>query len=396
MKKIFWISFLAFFVILIPTLSNATLCDTQQVTGPQNLLTQSSSENKIEIMIQVGIYEIDLSNLSAEVDIVLTVQFPYERESDDLDVWIAGGGDASISCTLLERDNTKTSYTGTHSRTHWLIGGNPELYPFESYHINFPIFPSTSQWEFDFGFIFGERSSASFQGDKRRALTEIFKTENESNIVQVSFKNYPLSTVGLEGQYQEYYPMLRVHIEREERFGTLILSPVFFAYAFLVFSFMIKVPESPKRKRDLGGSLRNRLTIYLVLFTFSIGFFFSIGSISPYSFVLSLAEVLVLNLSICVSLSGIFSIVSSTTFKNLNLAALISCVVSTYFVLWSPFLGNMTMPVLIVLLIPMLIFLIASAVSMLLWLHRAEFKVVKNELMKGLRRIGRKLKRKRG
>lgn len=388
MKRIFLIP-LALCAFLVPILSNATLCDAQQVTGPQNLLTQSSSENKIEVEIQIGIYEIDVSNLSAEVDIVLTVRFPYKREIDNLDIWITGGGDASISCTLLERENTRTSYMGTYSRTHWLIGGSPEFYPFESYYINFPIFPHISQWEFDFGFIFGERSSASFQGDKTRDLMRTFKTKDAINAVQVSFENYGITTYGPEGQYIENYPMLRVHIEKEERFGILILSPVFLAYAFLASSFMIKVPGAPKRKRDLGVNLRNRLTIYLALFAFSIGFFFSIGSISPSE--LSLAAVLGLNLSICVSLSGIFSIASNTISKNLNLVALISCAVSTYLVLWSQFLGGTTI-VSITLGVPILIFLIPALI--ICWLHRTEFKVVKNELMKGVRKSSSKLKRK--
>lgn len=360
MKRIFLVS-LTFCTFLVPILSNATLCDAQPVTGPQNLLTQSSPENKIEMDIRVWIHDVNLTNLGAEVTIFLKVQFPYKRVSDNLDVWLFGDGEASISCTLSERDNTRTSYIGWHDQTRWLIQGNQEFYPFENYYTRFKIFPYLEPWEENYGFIFSENSGACFSGDKGAALKKTFKT-TENGRIPISPENYSELVFG-----KKNYPMLRVHIEKEERFGILILAPVFLAYALLASSFMIKVPGAPKRKRDLGVNLRNRLTIYLALFAFSIGFFFSIGSISPSE--LSLAAVLGLNLSICVSLSGIFSIASNTISKNLNLVALISCAVSTYLVLWSQFLGGTTI-VSITLGVPMLIFLVPVLLSVLFMVYR--------------------------
>lgn len=377
MKKIFLISFLAFIVILFPIFSNATVCNGQQVTGPQNLLTRSSPENKIEIMIQVGIYDIDTTNLSAEVDIHLNIVIPENRKQDNLDVWIAGGGDANLVCARIWRTSEATGYSGDYPITHWLIGGNPELYPFESYYIRFPIIPFLAKGELDFGFIFSEDSSASFQGDKTRALMKTFKTKGDGlNEVKVSFENYSITVYGLEGQYLENYPMLRVQIERRESFGFLILSPIFLAYAFLVSSFLIKVPDAPERKKGINGGLRNRLTIYLALFALSIAFFFSVRTIAPYPVVLSLMEIFVINLSICVSLCGIFSIVSNRLLRNLNLAALISCVLATFLVLWSQFLESTIMPVLITLLVPILVFLIPTLYLLFSWLRRGGFKEV--------------------
>jgi hypothetical protein len=294
------------------------------------MLSTSSSENKIEVLVQVGIYDIDPSNMSAEAHVHLNVIFPYKRSNENLLVLMPGG--PSITCSLALQTENSTNYSGDSDITQWLISGTPELYPFESYSIDFPVVPLISKYEENFGFIFSTSSLATFTGDKTRTLVTKFTTNGNSyGSLQVTLENYAMATASPEGSSTENYPMLVVHTARRENFGILILSPVFLAYALLASSFMLKVPETRKRSRASRENLRNRLTIYLALFAFSVGFFFYISPLSPIE--LSIAELIVLNLSICVSLSGVFSIFSDAVQKNLNALALIACIISTTLVL---------------------------------------------------------------
>lgn len=355
MGKNFPVLFLAIFVLLLVQVfsNDVALCNSQQIIDPQNLLSQSSLENKTEVYLQIGVYEVDLLNLRAEVEISwLEVRIPENRKSESLNIFVSGGGSTTVLCTLSDRAENYTSYSGSSDRMSWLIGGSPELYPFDLYYMTFSVVHNPILR--DYTYTFDNSSRAYFEGLKARTLAKTFVT-NPGYSPPSTFENryLPFDNDG------KYYPVLQVRLERKI-LGSValpLLISIIFAYVFLATSFWIKVPDITSSKKRKEGGLGNRLTIYVALFAFSIGSFFSIQSMVPSPYQPSLIGVLVLNLGICVFLAGIFSILANTFLRNLDLATWIFCVVFTFINLWWPFYDNATLPIRIVLGAPILIFL---------------------------------------
>ncbi len=298
----------------------------------QETIPEPIPEKTIEISTFIYVYDVDLVKSSADVSMSLMIVIPENRGGDELSVDMVDSSSTTINCFVEHQSSTETTYYGQSDRISWNIRGGPELYPFESYYLRFVIPQFVSHWENYRLVMSTDMCAAKFAGIRRPILTKIFESDSTGTL-QFSFDNYPVTQPSREGEKQIYFPEVDVHLQRQVTYGTLVLAPVFFAFAFLIFSFLIRVPSKDKTSENL----RNRVTIYLSLFAFSMSYFFFSGGAAPQGSVLSFAGILVITLSICLCISGIGTIVSAAFSKNLDPVTLFCCFAVAALVLLTQF-----------------------------------------------------------
>lgn len=203
-----------------------------------------------------------------------------------MEVGIVGGGYVLLSCNNAGATRSgEWYYQGKSNRTTWLMEGDGEAFPFDSYNLRFRIdyltyFSENSSLSSD-----ADKHQASFTGPEYRFLRDLWLSDDGSipvNYVEereVSFlvQRDPSALVVATLQF---------------------LLPIIGCYYLLGATLIL----DPKKQ------LAERLRIYLSLFVFVTTFLIAIQPFLPYRSSLSFPEFLLVNLIVSNSIFSIFSI----------------------------------------------------------------------------------------
>lgn len=249
---------------------------------------EAESGESLSVRLVVHISEIDQSQRLAELKILVFVDnYPYNLTK--VQVRIAGGGYVIVSC-----NNTGITkggewyYQGELNRTTWLLEGEGEAFPFDSYNLRFEIdyltyFSDNSSLSSD-----ADNHQASFAGPKYRSLKNVWLSDNGS---------VPINYI----KEREIGFLVQRNLSALVVASLQFLFPIIGCYYLLGATLML----DPKKQ------LAERLGIYLSLFVFVTTFLIAIQIFIPYRSSLSFPEFLLVNLIVSTTVFGIFSIVGN-------------------------------------------------------------------------------------
>lgn len=274
LKKIYMLLFLTFLLLQLFVLS------TNHV--------QAQPDELVEVRLSINIFDVDPKTNLADVNIhVFVPNFPSNIST--LYVHILGGGSAHVPCENRGPNGVdKWFYQGESNQTTWVLIGDCECYPFNSYTLTFRVedLPSV-QGNFS---LITEDVDAIFVGANFRYLRNTWETEND--LIPIS----KITTKEVVFNLQKTLNALTSDV-------IYSLIPIVACY-YLLGATLILNP-----KDDLGGRLR----LYLSLFVFSSTFLFTLQSYLPFRSSLSFPELLLSNLTFSTAIFTIASIISNKT-----------------------------------------------------------------------------------
>lgn len=248
------------------------------------LITSANAESYDDAQVRLAIHVMDLDQTqkAAELKIFVFISdFPYNLSG--LDVWVAGAGDAIITC-----NNTGQSveglwyYQGESQQTTWLLEGKGEHFPLDSYKLRFKI---TRVDNIENYTLSSEGHQAFFTGPKWYSLKDYWFVENELIPVGVIQAN-EVSFIIQRSASTLNFSILQ------------FLVPIIGCYYLLGATLLL----DPKKQ------LTERLRINLSLFVFLPTFLIAIQNFLPYRASLSFPEFLLVNLMISNIVFSIFSV----------------------------------------------------------------------------------------
>jgi hypothetical protein len=226
----------------------------------------------------IDVLTVDLSNLTATVNITFDALLPSMNEPGSLSVVIANeyyGAQIDFLFASLNSSSQRFSYHGTLGSNFHLMG-SPNRYPYDSYFLNLTYL------------VYGpEPTSISFQG--------------------IYFGDYRLFNVWGYAPGCEWhnttdnrgYPVIATTITLNRDRSNVLPIVLLLTVLFFVLGGTMLI--DPRRM------LSERITVFLAILVFAAGFFFSLSSIVPYRLGFTVAELLILMLVVgC----GAFTLVS--------------------------------------------------------------------------------------
>lgn len=231
------------------------------------------------LSININVLSVHMSNLTATVNVTLQALLPSENEPNFFNIWVSNGIAGGLVDSPLYVPVTSSFevqrffYKKTINWNVHLIG-SPNYYPYDSYFLNFTFEVFWSQPN-------SIRFGGAFFGDYRLR-----------NIWGDSPVDYYYNTTDSYGKPLIITTIILVR----DGSNMLPIALSILALFFVLGATMFVEPE---------GNLNERVTIFLAVLVFALGFFFSLGSIVPYRHGFTIAETLVLSL---VAGSAIFTI----------------------------------------------------------------------------------------
>jgi hypothetical protein len=268
----------------------------------------------------VYVLDIDPTKKQAIVQFRAWIQgFPFEVEEVKMVIWGGYVGlYGEIDCRPTPEFSTSPyDLHGWSQTVEWLLRGNGEAYPFDSYILNFTISPgfewkrqdSWGRFPLSYHLCI---SAVVLYGSQQYVLRNIWETlEGKGYNLPVEIETSNGCTVRV--QRLSIMPFCQT------------LLPILACYFFLGGSMFVA-----------SSKLDSRLRIYLPLFLFSPAFFLSIQTFLPYRSSLSIPEFLLTNLIISTATFGLFSMISSSisSVKISTLMDILAAVLSVIISLW--------------------------------------------------------------
>lgn len=222
------------------------------------------------IDISIDFSSIDMQNLTATVDMTTTAYLPSEDEPNIfyIDVYNGLGQNALANAPLFWPVNSsfEAERFFYENMITWNVHlmGSPNNYPYDTYFLNFT-----------FNIFWSQPGSLNIQGAyfKDYDLARTWNTPTisyQKNVTDSYGRPIVIATIDLERNPVSVLPI------------TLLITLLFFVLGGTMF-------VEPTR-------LNERITVYLAVFVFVAGFFFSLSSLVPFRLGLTVAEILVLSL----------------------------------------------------------------------------------------------------
>ena len=244
------------------------------------------------LSISINVLNVDMSNLTATVNITFRALLSSLNEPSSFNIWISN----EINGTLVDSplsvnvdssfQDQRFSYKKTINWNVHLIG-SPNYYPYDSYFLNFT-------YEVDWSQPKSIQFGGTFFGDYRLR-----------NIWGGSPKDYYYNTTDNLGK-----PVIVTTIILER--DSLNVLPIVLLILALFFVLGGTMVVESKRK------LNERVTVFLAILVFAASFFFTLGSMIPYRCGFTIAEILVLALVVGSALFTVGSFLSKAIGEHVD------------------------------------------------------------------------------
>lgn len=272
LKRKYLISFFLFLALILVICSNIQ----QVIAEPDESLT-------VELNIQV--FNIDIQEKLANITIQVQIpNFPYNETS--VLIRIVGGGDVTLQCKNVEKNNICWFFKGDTNQTLWLLDGSGEAFPFDTYTLRFKV----EELSYFTGTISlsSNIQDAYFSGQ----LAYKLKDNWHSNDLSLPLRYVNGNEVGF---------VIEKNLDSTIIIAIQFLAPIVACYYLL----------GATRFLDPRKNLAGRLRIHLSLFVFSSTFLLTIQPSLPYHSSLTFPEFLLTNLTISTAIFGIFSLIGN-------------------------------------------------------------------------------------
>ena len=231
------------------------------------------------LTIIINVFNVDLNNLTATLNITFDALLPSSNEPDFLPIGIENKFDETLADSPIyihvNSSSQRYSYKGTVSWNVHLVGLS-NRYPFDSYSVNLTY---NVDWS--------EPNSINFEGawfgDYR--LRGVWGNEPESQW------NYTTDEYGR--------PIIVTTLTFIRASADVLPLIMLIQVLFFVLGGTMLV--------DPTRMLNERITVFLAILVFSAGFFFSLNSVVPYRLGFTVGELLILSVVVG---SGVFTLVS--------------------------------------------------------------------------------------
>jgi hypothetical protein len=255
--------------------------DNSNNTIPQNEHTPYyvSEPPSSRLAIIIDVFNVDMNNLTATLNITFDALLPSSNEPDFLPIGIENKFDETLADSPVyihvNSSSQRYSYKGTLSWNVHLVGLS-NSYPFDFYSVNLTY---NMDWS--------EPDSINFEGawfgDYR--LRGVWGNEPESQW------NYTTDEYGR--------PIIVTTLTFIRASADVLPLTMLIQVLFFVLGGTMLV--------DPTRMLNERITVFLAILVFSAGFFFSLNSVVPYRLGFTVGELLILSVVVG---SGVFTLVS--------------------------------------------------------------------------------------
>lgn len=270
--------------------------------------------------IYARIVSIDLQRLVANLSLYVSINLPSEQGRLSLNPVIENSWNGEIinqeyfPIQVIDRFRSQLDKL-------WIVSllGNSNEYPFDSYFLNLTY-------------------TLPIAGVKLERLTVQTYNQDLKASWKISEEVKVVSSISEDDGVPQSIINMVIRFERQPWTILPIVLPLLMSLLVLGSTPLI---ESQK------GELSNRLTVYLSLFIFGIGFFFSIGSYQPFSYGLTIATGLTLIMISATSFFMITSIVGNYFQRQIVMdivAAVFVSVIILLVIVIGPYLKVITVP----------------------------------------------------
>lgn len=254
-----------------------------------------NSLNKIGVSFFIKVLDVNDKNKTAKVEILVNIpRYPYNKSN--VGVHVIGSGSAYILCNNTGKvTETEWYYNGKSKEVIWFLQGHGETFPFDTYELPFILRDVEGIDPNNFTLCINDRKFfASFGGKKQYTLLDLW--------------HHDLNRIPVDTIVEENKIIVNIHRKFNVRLidFILFLIPIIGCYYLLGLTLIL----------DPQNQIRERLTIYLSLFVFSITFSLNIQPFLPYRTLFSFPEFLLSNLIISITIFGISTLIGNK--KNYN------------------------------------------------------------------------------
>jgi len=213
----------------------------------------------------IDILDIVMQNITATIRISLQAEIPLEQEPKTITVFVSSsswGGERGVTLGLTDR---RYAYKGELIDSVGLRG-EPRYFPLETYHVWFNFTLDVARFGFNGSNVESFYNYAGFS----KPMYKPQWNDPDTSFAHGDKKGlcYLTASIKLTRRDQSIYTVLLP-----------ILTAVFVLGGTLLLGY---------RKEDLS----NKLTVYLTLFVFIVGYFFNISSLIPFRLTYSIPELL--------------------------------------------------------------------------------------------------------
>lgn len=255
--------------------------DNSNNTLPQNQHTPYyvSEAPSSRLTIIVDVFNVDMNNLTATLNITFDALLPSLNEPDSLPINIENKFDDTLADSpvyvYVNSSSQRYSYKGTVTWNVHLVGPS-NRYPFDSYYLNLTY---NVDWSEPDSINFG---GAWFGDFRLRNLWGVAPGSQSYNMTDEYERPVIVTTLTFTRASANVLPL------------TLLIQVLFFVLGGTMLV-------------DPTEMLNERITVFLAILVFSAGFFFSLNSVVPYRLGFTVGELLILSVVIG---SGAFTLVS--------------------------------------------------------------------------------------